>query len=536
VPGVSPAREALDDLKRMLARLDGRLHALLSALSRPEPDVAAYDGDVESAFAQIRAGMGQSSDIQLRRLSVPGCPDGPVLVAAVDGLSDTQMVDQDIIAPLLTTAVPPARWDAEVLTPASVVAKRRWPDILQALAEGSTVVFAPGLPHAWIVDTVKYPQRAIGRAETEMAVRGPQEGFTEILLTQKTQIRRRFRTPALRFWDVPVGRLQHVTTSVVYLEGLTNPALVEAAVQRLKALTIDGIATATTIAGLIRDHPRSIFPTIRNTERVDVVVWRLLQGGVAILVDGDPFALLAPAPLMEFYATAMDYTSSWVDATFVRLIRFAGWIIGMYLPAFYIAMTEINPNVLPASLFVIMQGSHAGLPFSPVAEILLMILVIEILRESALRLPKVLSTTIGTVGAIVVGTAVVRAGLVDPQIIVLMTLTALALFSTPVYELTGTWRVVGFVLLTASAILGLLGLVLVTMVFLAVVMDMQSFGVPYFAPWEPFQPASWGDAIFRLPWTVFRSRWTFTRSQVPHWREPERPAPRPHLHKRRHEA
>ncbi len=299
--------------------------------------------------------------------------------------------------------------------------------------------------------------------------------------------------------------------------------------ERLRAINVDGLVDITQVAGLIRDHPRSIFPTIRQTERVEMAVWRMLQGAVVVLMDGDPFALIAPAPLIDFYRTAMDYSSSWVDSSFVRGIRFFGWLVGIYLPALFVALTEVNPSVLPAELLASVQGSAIGLPFPEVIQVILMILVIEILREASLRLPKPLSTTIGTVGAIVVGTAIVKAGLVDTQIIVIMTLTALSLFSTPVYELTSTWRVIGLLMLGASYFFGLVGITLVTMGVIAVLVDMRTFGSQYFEPWAPFRVTDWGDAVWRLPWTTLTQRWSAPRPLHPRWHRPKNVSSHPRL-------
>ncbi|MBX5466119.1 MAG: spore germination protein [Firmicutes bacterium] len=510
----------MPDLITLTQILQFRIDAWLPLFAQGPTSVNTFAPDPPAVLARLHGGIGLNQDVFIRRLKVPACPQGPVILACIDGISDARMVDQDIVAPLLTTREPPDTWDQTVFTPAHVEKARTWSQILQALAGGSTVVIAPGLGHAWVVDTVKYTQRAVERPQSEQAVRGPEESFNEVLLTQKAQLRRRFKDPALRFYDLQIGRYQHSTVSVAWLEGVANPALVETIVERLSHVRIDGYANSSTIAGIIRDHPHSVFPTIRATERVDIAVWRLLEGKAVILVDGDPFCLVAPAPLMDFYRTAMDYSSPWVDSSFIRAIRFAGWLLGLYLPPLYIALTEVNPNLIPAPLYVIIAGSHAGLPFPPALEAVLMILIIEILRESALRLPKLLSTTIGTVGAIVVGTAVVKAGLVSPQMIVVITLTALSLFSTPVYEMIGAWRFIAFALLLAGATLGLLGILLVTMGYIAEITTMQTFGTPYFTPWAPFRWNDWKDAVLRLPWSLMRTRPTAGRPVRPLWQRP----------------
>lgn len=466
-----------------------------------------YVPDIPGAYRRIKTAMGPSPDVILRRVQVPAW-GAPVLIAYLDSVTDPHMVDHDLIAPLLHTGAPAQTWDQSTLTAGSITAQKAWPGILHDLASGHTLIFVPGLAHAWSVDTVKYPQRSIERPQTELAVRGPNEAFNEVLSTQMSQLRRRFRDPALQFQLITVGQWQQEPIALAYVAGLANPSLTGLVIQRLSRIAVGGRANATVVAGLIRDHPRSIFPTVRSTERVDVACHALLEGKAVILVDGDPFVLIAPAPLADFYRTGMDYSGPWYDASFVRVIRLVGWAIGVYLPGLYIALTEVNTNLLPPALLIMTAGSHVGLPFPPVVEALLMVFVIEVLREAALRLPKTLSVTIGTVGAIVVGTAVVKAGLVSPQMIVVITLTALSFYSAPVYELTGTWRVVNFLMLLAGAVVGVYGLVLVTVWLIGSLISLTSFGVPYFAPIAPFRAPDWRDLLLRVPWTWWRRRLT----------------------------
>lgn len=526
--------QGIHDIEMVSAKLGNELESWTAVLRQnAAAGPSTYVPNVPAAYHRIKAGMGRNSDVWLRYLNVPACPEGPILVAAVDGITNSTILDQNVLAPLLKTNRAPSQWDQGAVDPLSVDASSDWFKILESLAAGKTLIFAPGLPHVWMIDTTKYPARSVDRPQTELAVAGPEEAFNEALTTQKAQVRHRIHSPNLLFMDYTVGATQQSTVSVAYLEHLANPALVTTVIERVKAMEVDGVMTSTQIAGLIRDHPRSIFPTVRHTERVDLAVWRLMQGAVLVMLDGDPFVLMAPSPLIDFYRTAMDYSSSWIDTSFVRGIRFLGWILGIYLPALYVAMVEVTPTILPTQLFIITQAASVGLAFPAVFQVFLMILVIETLREAALRLPKPLSTTIGTVGAIVLGTAIVKAGLVNTQIIVMTTLTALSLFSTPVYELASTWRVVNWLMLGAATFLGIVGIVLLTVGLIAVLVDMKSFGVPYFEPWAPFRVADWYDAIWRYPWTMITRRATGPRPRQKIWRNPQPVDTNPRLKKGR---
>ncbi len=509
----------------LLEELDGWILMLQQA-----PDaLTRYYPNVQGAYHRLKAGLGSSPDVLLRWITVPAYKPDKVLIASIDGMSDSQMVDQDIIAPLLKTTEPAESWGESVITPGHVHSETEWDQILQSLAAGNTLIFAPEFDKVWVVDTVTYRQRSTGRPQTEISVRGPEDAFNEVMLTQMNQLRQRILDPHLHFQQITLGSRQHTAVVVAYLGGVANPALVATCLDRLQGIDISGHVNATIIAGLIRDHPRSIFPTIRSTERVDLACWNLLAGKVVVLVDGDPFVLIAPASLADFYRTSMDYSDAWYDTSFVRVIRFIAWIFGIYFPAIYIAMTQVNPNLVPATLLIITLGDHAALPFSPFIEAILMVLIVEVLREAALRLPKAISTTIGTVGAIVVGTAVVKAGFVSPQIIVVITLTALSFFSVPVYELTGTWRIVNFAMLIISSVLGLLGILLATFYLVGVLMSMNSFGVPYLAPAAPLRLGDWKDYVIRTPWTSIRAHLTTSRSLSPTWNETETVKEQAHL-------
>jgi len=506
---------------------------VLNQIDQMLPEGTAYTPNIEAAYAQIQAAMGSGPDVILRKLDVPACQPNLVLLAYMDGLVDPQLVDSSIVAPLLQATVAPSTWDNAMLLSGDISHCQRWPEILHDLTQGRTLIFAPGLSWVWSVGATKLPQRSISPPKTEQTVRGPDEAFNEVIGTQMSQLRREFHYPGLRFDSIVLGRLQHTAVAVTYLDGVASPALVQVVTDRLKHISIDGRATGTLISGLIRDHPRSIFPTMRATERVDTACHELLQGKVLVLVDGDPFVLVAPVPLADFYRTALDYDEAWYDVSFVRLLRFVAWGVGVYLPALYIALTEVNTDLIPHSLLILTAGNHAGLPFPPLVEAVLMIFVIEVLREAAIRLPKVLSTTIGTVGAIIVGTVVVKAGIVSPQMIFVITLTALSFYTVPVYELTGTWRVINFMMLIGAAIMGIYGLVLVTVWMIGALISLESFGTPYFEPLAPFRLSDWSDFLIRLPWTLIRRRRTEAQPTHPTMMGPSIHRPPAHLRRPR---
>lgn len=508
-----------------LDALTAELDALIAGMSESaRHDLDAYSADLDVVRAVLDSRIGDHGDLDLRPL-VAG-PQGTtrVLIAAMAQNIDQQRLEQGLIGPILQATEPPATWDRQVFRLADIRRRNGWQSILDDLMDDRAVVFVESLPFALSADVAKPRQRDIDRPNEEISLRGSQEAFNEVLSTQIGQLRRRFPEPDLTVERLRLGT-NRTPVAIVYLRGLTNDRLIATVKERLGPVSLAPVLSGAQVAGAIRDAPRSFFPTVRTTERVDLVGWFLAEGKVAILVDGDPFALLVPAVLTDFFRTAMDFSAAWYDSSFVRVIRSAGWFLGIYLPALYIALTYTDLGVLAPEMLTSIVGARAGLPITPLAEVLIMILVIEVLREMSIRLPKPIGSTIGTIGAIVVGTSVVKAGIVSPQIIVVITMTALSFYTAPDYQIIGSWRVVGFAMLAAAAVLGIFGIALASAVMVAILIEMQSFGVPYFAPVAPARPGDWGRTVLRIPWIDIHSRPSFARPQDPGW--PGATGPRP---------
>lgn len=479
-------------------------------------EMGIIGGDVDAIEQYLQQTLQRSPELNHRQITLS--TGQTLLIAYLSGLVDATIVDQDVIAPLLQQPGNPTTWDCSTLLVGQVQKVRLWVDFWLKLLLGQTAIFISHQSWAWMADTAKIPHRAIGRPETEATIRGPQEALTDLMLTQIAQIRRRVPNPRLTVQQLTLGIQDHHRIAVLSIQNIANPSLVKTTVHRIRRLKLDSVINATQIGGLIRDYPRSIFPTVRYTEHVSMLVWALFEGRCVILVDGDPFAIIVPAPLWDYYRTPMDYNSGWYDVSFVRLIRLIGLVVTLYFPALYIVFTTTNRNLVPYQLLTTMMGSHTGLPFPPILEAFIMIFVIEIIREAALRLPRPLSSTLGTMGAIVVGTAVVRAGFVSNQVIVIIALTALSIYSVPAYELVGTLRILSIGLLIVAQAGGLFGLIIGTLALLTELVGMESFGIPYLTPWVPVRWSDWKDTLLRIPWSMWQKYLLTARPKQVRWK------------------
>lgn len=350
-----------------------------------------------------------------------------------------------------------------------------------------------------MLDSVKFPSRNIGRSESEPSIKGPQEAFTEVLLTQMNQLRRRLPAPSLQFEPFTIGTESHTTVLVCYVRNVANPAIVDAIKKRMGAISRASVQTSNEVGEYLADRRITIFPQLRMSDRVDLVARNLSQGKVAILTANDPTALVLPNTLMDFYQTTQDYAFPFWDATLVRIVRLAGLLVGLYLMPLYIALSSVNPDLFSLKLLLTVTGARQGMPFPPVIEVMIMWFIIEILREAANRLPQQMATTIGTVGAVVVGTAIVKAGLIDAIMIIIVTITALGLYTVPAIELASTWRWLFWFYIGASWLFGIYGIVLFSVVLITHLNSLENFGVPYFAPLAPIRLRDLKDSWIRLP-------------------------------------
>lgn len=496
-------------------RLAKRLGALLQDM-KGDDDLENFSGNVQSGYNRLKNTLGTSPDIIIRRFLIGEDAKIPALLTFVDGLAENQMVDQDTIAlsqrfdEAYRLVQDPARAHQivhdTVISGGHVTVETSWNKLLLKLIGGNTLLFIEGCPSVLVIDTVKYPQRSLTTPQTERSVLGPQEAFNEVILTSMNLMRLRIKTPELRFDQMTIGTISHTMVVIAHIEGLTNPELLAAIKRKLSVADIDTLHFSSQLTPLLSTRSLSLFPQVRRTERPDVVARELSMGKVAILVDNTPFAIVMPNTLMDYYQTMEDYTISFWGASLERIIRFLGLFLGLLLPPLYISLTSVNPELLPTKMVITVAGSRVGLPLPPVLEVVTMWAIIEILREAALRLPKELSTTLGTIGAIVVGTAIVKAGIVSPLMIVIITLTALGLYTAPSYEMATPWRVLFWFLIVASAIFGLFGIILALLIILAHLSSLENYGVSYLSPFGPYRWRDLKDSLVRFPTSSLTKR------------------------------
>lgn len=374
-----------------------------------------------------------------------------------------------------------------------------WADIMQTILSGDAVLFVEEMEDTVLIGSKGWKSRAIEEPQTESLIRGPRDGFTEDIRTNTTLIRRRIRDPHLRFDSYCIGRRSRKDLIVAYIEGIVNPMLVEEVKRRISTIDMDDPEGSGFVEQWIQDHYWSPFPQILNTERPDKVAGALMQGKVAVIVDGTPFQLIMPVTLSSFIQSPEDYYQNWILASLLRMLRVFAVFVALFLPGMYIAILEYHHGMLPSKLAFSVAGTREGVPFPAVVETFLMEATLELLREAGVRLPKSIGQTIGVVGGLVIGEAAVTAGIVSPVMVVVVAVTAIASFAIPSYGFAISIRLMRFLIMIAGSIFGLYGIVLALIISCIHLVNLRSFGIPYTAPLAPLRLSDWRDLIYRLP-------------------------------------
>ena len=379
-------------------------------------------------------------------------------------------------------------------------------EITNALLNGNTILLLDGDDIALEITTPGWKEKNVSETNVEKVMRGPNEGFTQNIAINISQLRRKIKSSELKVEDFIVGKQTQTKISIIYLHGIVDTSIVEEVKKRLSKINIDSVLESGYIEELIEDTHFTLFPQIQHSERPDRVAAGILEGRVALLVDGTPCVLILPATLIQFLQTSEDYYERYSTTLFVRSIRLIFFVISLLLPGCFVAIISYHKEMIPTPLLISIIGAAHGVPFPIFIEALLMEIAFEALREAGIRLPSPANQTVGIVGALVIGDAAVRAGVTSPIMVIIIATTAIASFSIPSYDMGYAIRILRFSMLCLGAFLGLYGIMLGIIVLLIHLSSLKSFGVNYLSPLAPLNLKELKDVLIRFPWTHMKCR------------------------------
>lgn len=341
--------------------------------------------------------------------------------------------------------------------------------------------------------------RGIPTPDTEPATNGPKDAFTENYQINLGLIKKRLKSSKLKTDEFTLGRKTLTKVGVLFFEDIAEEETIKLVEEKLNKIDIDGILDSSMVGQLISKEDKTHFPTYMITERPDFVSKALLEGKIVIIVDTSPFALILPAFFIDFINPGIDNYHKSTNVNFLKIVRFACFFLSMTVPAIYIALVNYNQETIPTNLLVSFSVQHDGVPFPSIIEVLIMLFVCEMLRESDLRFPNAYGSAISILGALVLGDAAVSAGIVSPITIIIIALTFMASLIFTEIEVSNALRNLRFIFLFSAGFYGILGLVFASLYFLIRINNIHSFKKPYFYPLVPFDKTYFFKTAIKKP-------------------------------------
>ncbi|SFM13435.1 spore germination protein KA [Gracilibacillus orientalis] len=495
-------------MRRRIQKLTKKKTKDLNSKALDQKQKKSIISSLEESIKYINETLGNSDDFIVRKIRIGKEEQINIGIFYIDGLVDTQKINDFVIEPLMFDFQDKnihSKHDLLTVIKDSTISVGDIEDVtdygslLSSLASGQIIILVDGFTKGFTIGLTNENYRGVTEPSQETVVRGPKEGFTETLRTNTALIRRKINSPNLRVETRKIGEVTQTQVSIMYIRGIVNEKVLEEVRTRLSKINIDGLLESNYIEELIQDKTFSPFPTMYNTERPDVVSACLLEGRVAILVNGTPFVLLVPSLFIQFFQAAEDHYQRWDFSTFIRFLRIACFFITLLAPSLFIAITTYHQEMIPTQLLISLAAQREGVPFPAFIEALLMEITFEILREGGIRMPKAVGQAISIVGTLVIGTAAVEAGFISAAMVIIVAITAIASFVIPAHNMSISIRLIRFLFMGLAASFGLFG---ITAAFIGLILHLcsiRSFGIPYMSPFGPYNVQDQKDSLFRLP-------------------------------------
>ena len=379
------------------------------------------------------------------------------------------------------------------------------------ILDGNSLLLVDGLNTGFIIGAKLLPTRSISEPPSDVAIKGPREGFIEDIKTNMALVRKRLKCPELRFETLKIGKRSNTHVAISYLDGISSQETLQKIKEQLQKINVDCIVDSSYIAGFLAPRKHSVFKQVGSTEKPDVFCAKIAEGRVGILVDGSPIALTLPFILTEDLQSSEDYFISPFMASVYRGIRLTALFVALLLPALYVTAQIFKMQLLPLGLMLTIAGSVQGLPLSPSLEIFVVLLLLEILKEASIRMPKYVGMSLSVVGALVLGEAAVSAGFLSTPAIIVVAVSGICLYTVPNFVETGS--ILRWIFLLVAGSVGVFGVVLFVAFLLYYLVGADGFGAPLLSPFSPLTTPDLKDTIIKYPLeelpkrpSVFRSK------------------------------
>ncbi len=446
--------------------------------------------------------------IRFRKFNVCGGIEACLIY--FDGMVNVELVNESVMRPLVLAKRLPADENAaeyvykNLLYSGEVKLVGEVKTAASSILYGDTLLLIEGCKTGLIINTKGWRTRGISEPENERVLEGPREGFDEAAMFCAAMLRRRLKTPDFCAEMTMVGRRTETLVFICYLKSLVNRDVLRELKSRLKKIDIDAVLDSNYITELISERPSSFFKTVGTTERPDVVCAQLLEGRIALIVDGTPMVITLPYLFSENFQSDEDYYINHSLATAGRLLRMLCFFLSFSAPAVFIALTTFHFEFLPSAFALTVAGSREGVPFSTLTEALALTVVFEILRETGIRMPQSVGHALSIVGGLVVGQAAVEARIISAPMLIIVALSGICGLTVP--RLKTAVFFMRFIMILAAGFFGLYGYIFMLLAFLIYILGMSSFGVDSTVSLISSENRRFKDVFRRTVWRNMKTR------------------------------
>lgn len=470
------------------------------------PKTGMITGNFEHDYEELQRLFANSSDFSYHTIRTKA--NKRVAVLHYTDLIQQQILSNNVVRPLQEYEGPLSMHiiQEHVINVCNCSSEKVLDKMGAPLAHGAVALLLEGIAEVLMVRLEQFTDRGIERSQSEDVIIGPHVSFGEDLGKNVAFLRRYLRTSRLKVKRQELGRLSHTGVSIVYLEGVAQQDLVKEAERRLARIDIDYVPGAAYLIEFLEDHPLSILPQLKLTERPDRVVGALSEGRIAIMADGDPTCLVAPFFLPEALQSSEDYYEKPLAATFFRLLRLVSSALSIFLPGFWVTLVSFHHGIIPPKLFSSIVAGRENVPLPTVIEAILLLFAFDIVIEASTRLPSAVGQAIGIVGAIILGQSAVQASLISPSMTIIVALAGLAVYINPSPGTVGSIRILKYFIIIISSLLGLFGTVWGLIFLTILATSTRSFGYPSLFPVAPFNIRGCLDIFVKVPNPLLKHR------------------------------
>lgn len=467
-------------------------------------------GDLNVNIQAIRNGLGNQGPIVVKNYYIGSVEPLEAAIIYVNSLADKDIIDRDILNPLMLHVEDNLTGKANVedyickryITMSNTIIELDLNVVVDGLKRGKTAVLINGASKVIVVDTAGGLYRAMIEPMNETVAKGPRDGFVENLESNIGLVRRKVKEKNLGIEMLTVGRRTQTDLAIVYIDDIVDKQVLEELKKRLKSIDIDGPLNMGMIEQSIETNAYTVFPQAFSTERPDRAVANILEGRIALLLEGTPVSLIVPVIFMQFFQAVEDYTQRTIISSFARVLRIVAAFVVVTLPSIYLTLIKFNTELIPIKFVTPIVQSRVGIALTPFLEIMAMEIVVELLREGGLRLPTKIAQTLSLVGGIIIGDTAIKSKMVSPTTLLIVGVTVIATFLIPNYDMSLSIRILRFPMLILANIMGIFGIAVGWFFIIVHLSSLESLGVPYFE----FHKSDMKDTFFRAPlWKMNKS-------------------------------